>query len=245
MAASGLENIKAVTFDLWNTIFVAKSYAEQRIEYLKKILDRRKIKRSYEEISDAYRLSLETAEKARQLGDYRFITVNQRLDFILEKLAAEINFEEKAKVKKYFEEIILKDEPPLVDGVIETLKALNPYYRIGIICVSGLTPGKVIRIILKKKRILDFFQSQVFSDEVGFEKPHPAIFEKSLNELRVKPEQAIHIGDLLNSDVAGSKAIGMKTVWFNFNNKVNETEYQPDFEIPKLLHLIEILVPKI
>lgn len=245
MATSELENIKAVTFDLWNTLFVAKSYAEQRIEYLKKVLDRRKIKRSYEEISDAYQFSLESAEKARKQGNYRFITVNQRLDYILEKLAAEINFEEKGKVKKCFEEIILKDEPPLVDGVIETLKALNPYYRIGIICVSGLTPGKVIRIILKKKQILDFFQSQVFSDEVSLEKPHPAIFEKSLNELGVKPEQAIHVGDLLDTDVAGAKAIGMKTVWFNFNNKLNETSYQPDFEIPRLLHLIEILVPKV
>ena len=245
MAASGLENIKAVTFDLWNTIFVAKNYADKRIEYLKKVLNRRKISRSYEEITDAYQFSLESAEKAREQGDYRFITVYQRLDFILEKLAAEINFEEKAKVKKCFEEIILKDEPSLVDGVLETLKALNPHYRIGIICVSGLTPGKVIRIILKKKGILDYFQSQVFSDEVGFEKPHPAIFEKSLNELKVQPEQAIHIGDLLSTDVAGAKAFGMKTVWFNFNNKVNETSHQPDFEIRKLLHLIEILVPKI
>ncbi len=244
MAASGLENIKAVTFDLWNTLFVAKSYAEKRIEYLKKVLDRRKINRSFEEISEAYRLSLETAEKVRELGDYRFITVNQRLDYILEKLAAEINFEEKAKVKKCFEEIILKDEPPLVEGVVEILKALNPYYRIGIICVSGLTPGKVIRRILKKKGVLDYFQSQVFSDEVGYEKPHPAIFEKSLDELGVKPEQAIHIGDLLLTDVAGAKAIGMKAVWFNFNNKVNETTHEPDFEIPKLLHLIEILISK-
>lgn len=245
MAASGLENIKAVTFDLWNTVFVAKNYADKRIEYLKKVLNRRKISRSYEEITDAYQFSLESAEKAREQDDYRFITVYQRLDFILEKLAAEINFEEKAKVKKCFEEIILKDEPPLVEGVLEILKALNPYYRIGIICVSGLTPGKVIRLILKKKGILDYFQSQVFSDEVGFEKPHPAIFEKSLNELKVQPEQAIHIGDLLSTDVAGAKALGMKTVWFNFNNKVNETSHQPDFEIRKLFHLIEILGPKI
>ncbi|MDH5683598.1 MAG: HAD family hydrolase [candidate division WOR-3 bacterium] len=244
MEPIGQKNIEAVTFDLWNTIFVAKSYAEKRIEYLKKILDRKRINRSFEEISDAYRFSLESAEKTREQGDYRFITVYQRLDFILEKLDVEINFEEKAKIKKYFGEIILKDEPSLVDGVLETLKALNPYYRMGIICGSGLTPGKVIRLVLKKKNIFDYFQSQVFSDEVGYEKPHPAIFEKSLNELGVKPEQAIHIGDLLDTDIAGAKAFGMKAVWFNYDNKVNETSYQPDFEIRRISGVIKILLPK-
>jgi putative hydrolase of the HAD superfamily len=243
MAHGWIKNLKAVTFDVWNTLFVAKSYAQVRIGYLAKILQRNGIIKSTEEISGAYQYSYDYAEKVRQEGNYRFIKVEERLDYILKKLKCVLPEEEKAPVIKYFEEVTLTDGPPLVDGVEETLDLLKSRYQMGIICGSGLTPGRILRTVLKNKDILKYFDQQVFSDEVGYEKPYHIIFEKVLKELKIKPAQAIHIGDLLDTDVAGAKAFGMRTVWYNYEGKPNVTPFKPDFEIRRLLQLIEYLAP--
>lgn len=243
MVSSLVKNLKAVTFDVWNTLLVAKSYAPVRIEYLAKILKRNNIIKSIKEISNAYQYSYDFAEQVRQEGNYRFIKVGERLDYILQKLRSELSTEEKTAAMKYFEGVTLTDSPPLVEGTEEILSLLKSRYQIGIICGSGLTPGRVLRTVLQKKGILKYFESQVFSDEVGYEKPHHAIFEKSLKELKVKPAQAIHIGDLLDTDVAGAKAFGMRTVWYNYEGKLNDMPFKPDWEIRRLIQLAEYLAP--
>jgi putative hydrolase of the HAD superfamily len=75
---------------------------------------------------------------------------------------------------------------------------------------------------------LDF---AVFSSEIGWRKPHPAIFERALEELGgVAPERALFVGDRLDTDVAGARALGMKTVqavWFRAAE--NGSGPEPDF----------------
>lgn len=243
MVPGWIKNLKAVTFDVWNTLLVAISYAQIRIDYLAKILKRNGIIKSIEEISAAYQPSYDYAEQVRQEGNYLFIKVEERLDCILKNLRCLLPKEEKDTVIKYFEEVALIKSPPLVEGAEETLELLKSRYQMGIICGSGLTPGRVSRTVLKNNGILKYFESQVFSDEVGYEKPHPVIFEKAVKELKVNPTQVIHIGDLLDADVAGAKAFGMKAVWLNYDNKPNDTPYKPDFEIRRLIQLVEYLTP--
>jgi HAD superfamily hydrolase (TIGR01509 family) len=48
----------------------------------------------------------------------------------------------------------------------------------------------------------------VTSAEAGAQKPDPAVFERALELLRVRPERALHIGDS-GSDAAGARAAGM------------------------------------
>jgi FMN phosphatase YigB (HAD superfamily) len=243
MILSWIRNLKAVTFDVWNTLLVAKSYSPVRSEYLAKILKRNNIIKSNKEIADAYQYSFDYAEQARKGGNYRFIKAEERLDYILLQLRTVLPPEEKVAVIKYFEEVTLTDNPSLVIGVEEILGLLRSRYQIGIICGSGLTPGRILRTVLKSKGILKYFESLVFSDEVGFEKPHPLIFEKALKEFEVKPAEVVHIGDLLDTDVAGAKAIEMKAVWYNHEGKPNETSVKPDIEIRRLIQLAEYLAP--
>lgn len=245
MIPDWIRNLKAVTFDVWNTLLVTKSYAEVRSEFLAKVLKRNNIIKSSKEIADAYQYSFDYAEPAR-MGkgrNYRFIKAEERLDYILLKLGIVLPPEEKVAIIKYFEEVTLTDNPPLVIGAEEILGLLRSRYQIGIICGSGLTPGRILRTVLKSKGILRYFESLVFSDEVGFEKPRPLIFEKALKELEVKPAEAVHIGDLLDTDVAGAKAFGMRAVWYNHEGKPNETSIKPDLEIRRLIQLAEYLAP--
>jgi HAD superfamily hydrolase (TIGR01549 family) len=46
----------------------------------------------------------------------------------------------------------------------------------------------------------------------GFVKPHPTIFQAALRELGVEPAQAAMVGDSLEEDVEGARALGMRAI---------------------------------
>ncbi len=50
----------------------------------------------------------------------------------------------------------------------------------------------------------------VTSEEAGYEKPQPAIFNLALKKLGMKPEEVIMIGDSLSKDVEGANALGIR-----------------------------------
>lgn len=56
------------------------------------------------------------------------------------------------------------------------------------------------------------FDSRISSADVGYLKPHPAIFERVLADLGVKPAEAVFVGDNPESDIAGAQSTGMQTV---------------------------------
>jgi FMN phosphatase YigB (HAD superfamily) len=103
------------------------------------------------------------------------------------------------------------------DGVGECLASLKAGgTRIGIVCDIGLTPSPVVRELLERAGLLDYFDGMSFSDEVGHYKPHPAIFEHALAGLGGVPaERAAHVGDRVRTDVDGAAAMGMKAVRYN------------------------------
>jgi putative hydrolase of the HAD superfamily len=53
----------------------------------------------------------------------------------------------------------------------------------------------------------------VYSEEVGVEKPHPAIFEEVLERLALPASSVLHVGDSRRDDVEGARAVGMRALW--------------------------------
>jgi putative hydrolase of the HAD superfamily len=84
--------------------------------------------------------------------------------------------------------------------------------RLGIVCDVGFTGGELLRDFLDREGLLAHFSGWAFSDEVGRYKPSPQIFEAALDALDAQPGEAIHVGDLRRTDVAGANAVGMRTV---------------------------------
>ncbi len=58
------------------------------------------------------------------------------------------------------------------------------------------------------------------SEQIGFEKPEPEIFEKALEISGFKAHEVLFVGDSLISDYFGSKAVGMKAVLIDREHKV-------------------------
>ena len=161
---------------------------------------------------------------------------------ILDKLGTEVGHDLKLAVVKYFEEVLLEDPPTLHEGVKLTLESLYGKYPIGLISDSGLTPGRVLRKVLKLRGILRFFLFTIFSDEVGYNKPNPIIFKQALKLLGVQPQETVHVGDLLETDITGAKGVGMLTVWVNRDEEVPlDKSFYPDYQIDQLPELLALL----
>jgi FMN phosphatase YigB (HAD superfamily) len=84
--------------------------------------------------------------------------------------------------------------------------------RLGIVCDVGFSGGEVLREHLDRKGLLRHFSGWAFSDEVGHYKPSPQMFAAALGALGAAPGEAVHVGDLRRTDVAGAAAAGMSTV---------------------------------
>jgi len=60
--------------------------------------------------------------------------------------------------------------------------------------------------------LLDHIDAVVTSAEVGVAKPAPGIFERALELARAQPGEVTHVGDSLENDVAGARAVGIRPV---------------------------------
>ena len=239
MAVEELTSI--VTFDFWNTLFSDMDYTDPRVQYLANVLDERGLSRDYENIKGAYLRSHEYAHRVGANENHRYVTCWERVGRILGEMGVELPRRSRQSIAKKFEETALEDPPSLVKDAREVLQELSSEYKMGIICDTGFTPGRVLRIVLEGADILGFFGCTVFSDEVGYNKPHRIMFETALKVLGEKPSKGLHIGDLLQTDIAGAKALGMKAVWLNKERSQKSVPYAPDFQISKLTHLLDIL----
>jgi putative hydrolase of the HAD superfamily len=62
--------------------------------------------------------------------------------------------------------------------------------------------------------LLDLFPTcRLSAVDVGYLKPHRAIFDRALDSLSVRAEEAVFVGDSLHSDVRGAQGAGMFGVW--------------------------------
>ncbi|MBZ0275079.1 MAG: HAD family hydrolase [Anaerolineae bacterium] len=67
---------------------------------------------------------------------------------------------------------------------------------------------------MKRHGLLEYFPDcRLSAADVGYLKPHPAIFATALRCLGVSPDEAVFVGDSLSADVAGAQGAGMAAVW--------------------------------
>jgi REG-2-like HAD superfamily hydrolase len=53
------------------------------------------------------------------------------------------------------------------------------------------------------------FEKVIVSARVGFQKPNPGIFQHALDQMKVAPEHAMHVGDSYKADVKGARSVGI------------------------------------
>ncbi|EIC5075087.1 HAD family hydrolase [Vibrio parahaemolyticus] len=123
-------------------------------------------------------------------------------------------------------------------GVKEMLTDLRKHYKLVVI-----TNGPIFsqHPKLKATKMDEWVDHIIVGGEEPEEKPAASIFQKALNLVDVKPEEALHIGDSLAADIAGANNMGILSVWVNATGASNPTEITPNFEIRETVELKEIL----
>ena len=54
----------------------------------------------------------------------------------------------------------------------------------------------------------------VTSEETGFEKPAPIMFNLALEKMKIRAEEAAYFGDSLDRDILGANNVGITPFWF-------------------------------
>ena len=115
-------------------------------------------------------------------------------------------------------------------GAHELLDALARTYKL------ALVSNHVTEAQLGKVRRLDFvrhFPVIVTSEEIGTEKPDPAVFQAALDRLQTSPARAMMIGDSVSGDVRGALALGLTAV--------HTTQFTGDAPCAEAHHTIDAL----
>lgn len=134
---------------------------------------------------------------------------------------------------------------PNVSLFADTLPVLNQLhqqnYKMGLI-TNSMMPMWMRDIELRDYGILHFFDVRLASGDVGYMKPHPAIYERALALLGVTAETAVFVGDRPANDIVGANAVGLTSVWINQPHLQHEPgDVIPDYEIQTLSELLPIL----
>ena len=102
------------------------------------------------------------------------------------------------------------------------------------------------RNIIKTTGLEHYFDVIVISEELGVEKPDREIFVAALAKLGVKPENAVMVGNRIDSDIIGANRVGMKSILFKWNTRyynelMTSEEEKPNFIIGSLYELPDLL----
>ncbi|MDO9333682.1 MAG: HAD family hydrolase [Dehalococcoidales bacterium] len=120
----------------------------------------------------------------------------------------------------------------LYDDVLPTLKAVK-----GRKLTVGLLTNlqREIDSMCRELGIASYIDFTVTSGEVGADKPQAPIFLKALELAKIKPQEAIHVGDQYNNDVKGARAVGIVPLLLDRTNLYPEIT-----DCPRIQSLIEV-----
>ena len=120
---------------------------------------------------------------------------------------------------------------PDVEPVLPELREHYP-----LVLVSN-GPLKTQQRKLEYSGLAPYFTGVVISEQLGTRKPDPRIFEAALEVAGHAAQDCIMVGNSLKKDVGGAQAAGIRAVWLNRNQPVENPEPRPDAVITSLSEL--------
>jgi HAD superfamily hydrolase (TIGR01549 family) len=188
---------------------------------------------------DALLWSWQEAERLRAAA-HREVSAPERFGMLFERLELEPSTEARdLLLATHMRELSRAVECPAHHAGL--LRELRARYRLAVVSNFDYTP--TCRAILEREGIAELFEAIVISDEVGWRKPTPRIFEAALDRMRALPAaEALFVGDRADIDVLGARGVGMPTAWINREAASLPADMEPpDYEIHDLVELRAIL----
>ncbi|MDD9265890.1 HAD family hydrolase [Paenibacillus sp. GCM10023248] len=132
-----------------------------------------------------------------------------------------------------------RERPLVYEDTFEVLQALRPRYRL--LLLTNGAPDLQQEKVDSIPGLAGYFDHVVISGTFGRGKPDPAIFEHALELLGLSAEEAVMVGDNLDTDISGALAAGIRSVWINHHQRMAPEHKRPAYEIRKLKELLDLL----
>lgn len=217
-------SIKAVSFDLWDTLVDDNS--DEAIRAERGLRSKRDERRHlvWQALNEIEPIELERVVLAYDTADAGFNlvwkkmhinwNVEQRLNVVLTGLGRTLPELAFATLIDDTARMEVEIPPNPISGVEASLKELSQNFKLCVCSDSIVTPGTGLRQILEGHGLKKYFSAFAFSDEVGRSKPHRSMFDAAAEQLGVELHEMVHVGDRDQNDVKGPHAIGARAVLF-------------------------------
>ncbi|HWR15561.1 MAG TPA: HAD family hydrolase [Terriglobales bacterium] len=96
----------------------------------------------------------------------------------------------------------------VIPGTRDVLLRLKQRFQVAVISNSDGHMADLLRQV----GLGDCFDSVTDSSIVGFQKPHPGIFQAALKQARVEAAESMYVGDIYSIDYLGATAVGMQAI---------------------------------
>jgi FMN phosphatase YigB (HAD superfamily) len=235
------KQLKAVLFDMGSTLIEFENYTWD-------VLRRLSAEKGYEFLQEK-NLSLPNFEEFSKVLYDELVKARSRIEQNLKEMKFEkvifdfftkLNLSTSDGVYGSFLEVYYKpvtDQLTLVDGAERVLKFFKGRrLKIGLIS-NTIFPEKYHLRELKRFGLYPYLDAHFFSSEVGVRKPHPRIFQLTLDELKVDPTEAVFVGDRLKEDVGGAQNVGMKGILKYHQGRDYTLPVTPDAQVMELKEL--------
>jgi putative hydrolase of the HAD superfamily len=131
------------------------------------------------------------------------------------------------------------------EDAIPTLQTLKERgFRLGLI--SNAADDENTQTLIDKGGFRPYLEFIISSAALGKRKPHPAIFQAAFDHFQVKANEAVMVGDLLETDILGAHQIGMESIWVMRRaiETANHIRVQPDAVVSTLSEIPPLLSAK-
>ena len=207
-------NIQHISFDLWLTLIKSHpEFKDKRNQLFKDFFD---VPKNINEISKAIRHFDVFCNDTNQRTGLNFDTF-EIYYLILDALEMNLDDISTQNMSVFYNEcelLFLEYKPLLlVDDIENILKDLkNNNISINILSNTAFIKGRTLRKLLEFYGLTNYFDFQLYSDETGFSKPNPKMFElvlESANVIKpIKKIEILHVGDNVIADYNGAINFG-------------------------------------
>lgn len=226
-------SIRLITFDLDDTLWSVQPVITAADKALRAWL-----------VQHAARLETLTPERLQQL---RSEVVQQRPE--LDRRVSELRYQvllrallqsgyaqrEAQEIAEQAFQVFLaaRQNVELFTGVLPTLEHLRSRYML-----AALSNGNAD---VRRVGLGAYFSFALNADMLGVAKPEPQVFLAALARAQVSPAHSIHVGDHPQDDIFGAQQVGMRTIWFNPEQKIWTGEREPDAQVSRIAQLPDVI----
>lgn len=220
--------IKAIVFDLDNTLVDFMRMKRRAVDAAIKAMIDAGLDFPYEKIKSTI----------DEIYIERGIEYQQVFDSLLHKLLGKVEHKIMASgivAYRTAREAELNTYPNVIPTLIKLVKM---GIKIGVVSDA---PSREAWLRLCYIGLHHIFDAIVTFDDTGERKPSPVPFRKILEQLDVKPENSLMIGDWAERDVVGAKNIGMKTAFARYGDEFDTKVHNADYELNDISEIIGII----